>query len=659
MLNDFPMVEDFSFPISPENSLLGTLGSFRKPSPSLTPSKPEFTWSSSNIPLILYDNAYIDERGSGLIMSGNNQRESVVTLASDVNPRFSLRSLRVSSGSRTNLVDHGESVVIGSSASSDTIRSAATFGTRNQPTLFSDETWHSISHRLSQSSEACSSSESTIVEEYGTETTFDDNRFLQSTSLHRRSNISDSPRADQGYYNYRSGIDEASASPIQHAATPSEIAYPELPSSASLASVTVEEHGDGFGNMKGSPSAQTWVSDWDYNNDTAGDPTPESFERNLAFIEKDLTRSEFMPPALETIQEAFSSPEGPPDSAIQGFLRATTVQFLIDQEGFRDAEPSFRFCGTSRLRSSRENKTQDAIMAQFRPTLRQQFHFHHAPLESPPVLRRITVNNDEASDYVSRQAHLTLKSNGVYVIRGHEISSTVHASEQSKLHWQFEYLVDDRRIEFSGSRQDLEGEKTFTPLTFSCSPRLLLPAQAKRINIMHVFKKSLAPKLVPEKLQVRLGAHPTVSNPSPERLLPRKALHYRTSPSYGPSSRGAANDTPNKRTENGDVLTESRSDGQQPTSAALDSQPSSRYGLPLPSHEDGQHSNTSSTDMYRSPAAGRYIVPPARLSELLIQDSDKESRVSSNSVGRRSSRFDTYERDSKTFVALSPRMKRP
>jgi len=64
---------------------------------------------------------------------------------------------------------------------------------------------------------------------------------------------------------------------------------------------------------------------------------------------------------------------------------------------------------------------------------------------------------------------------------------------------QFEYLVDDRRMDVSG--RIIEGEKVLTPLTFSCSPELLLPAQGKRINIMHVFKKGVALKLSAEKLQ--------------------------------------------------------------------------------------------------------------------------------------------------------------
>ncbi|KAF9535590.1 hypothetical protein CPB83DRAFT_842017 [Crepidotus variabilis] len=74
-------------------------------------------------------------------------------------------------------------------------------------------------------------------------------------------------------------------------------------------------------------------------------------------------------------------------------------------------------------------------------------------------------------------------------------------SGPSKLYWQFEYLVDNRRMDLSQPRRTLEGEKTLTPLMFSCSPNLLLPRQGKRINLIHIFKKSVAQKLVAEKLQ--------------------------------------------------------------------------------------------------------------------------------------------------------------
>ena len=190
------------------------------------------------------------------------------------------------------------------------------------------------------------------------------------------------------------------------------------------------------------------------------------------------------------------------------WIRDVTVQCLVDQEGFRSAQPSFKLSGIVHLCSSLEPQTPGPARAQFRPITRQSFHFHHAAFETPPILRRVTTNNQETHDYVSRQAYLTLKCNGVYVVHGHEISSLGHDGENRKLSWQFEYLVDDRRLDVSG--RIIEGEKVLTPLTFSCSPELLLPAQGKRVNIMHVFKKSIASKLFAEKFQP-----PGTPTPSP------------------------------------------------------------------------------------------------------------------------------------------------
>jgi hypothetical protein len=437
----------------------------------------------------------------------------------------------------------------------------------------------------------------------------------------------------------------------------------------------VEGGDDDLADIQRSPSVRTWVSvsEWDFKDRAVLDSASETLERTSFVNGVDATVSEATPrfpsierqkPNLETVSHI---PETIQDHhGFDTFLRSTTVQFLIDQEGFRDAEPSFKFCGISRIRSSGKNKPQDKVMTQFRPVSRQQFHFHHAPLETPPVLRRITVNNDDTSDYVSRQAHLTLKSNGVYVIHGHEALLADHGSEQTKLYWQFEYLVDDRRVDSSGSRRDMEGEKTFTPLTFSCSPRLLLPSQAKRINILHVFKKSLAPKLVAEKLQVRLGSHRSVNNPLPEKILPPKEPYYRNSVSHLP---GTGDDAPARRPLNDHVLIGSRPEWQNTddghTNSLQQSQPLSR----LPSLVAREHEHTTSMDINPPPvlrglpAADRHIFPPARLSELLEsspQEGHHPAHHSVTPVNNSGGRLSlAHERDSKTLVALSPRPRGP
>jgi hypothetical protein len=75
------------------------------------------------------------------------------------------------------------------------------------------------------------------------------------------------------------------------------------------------------------------------------------------------------------------------------------------------------------------------------------FHLFQV-LDSPPVLRRLTVNGD-MNDYISRQAALTLKENGVYAVESTE--------DKGSFAWKFEYLVEDRRIPESGKVMD--GEK--------------------------------------------------------------------------------------------------------------------------------------------------------------------------------------------------------
>lgn len=689
MLDDFPLDEDLAFPISPANSVLDALGSLHRPSPSPTPSKLEFTWSSGEIPLILYDNAYIDECVSGIFISGNNTGESVVSLVNDATHHFSHHSRRVSTSSRSSLIDrHRDTVMMSSSASSNTVRSAATFGTRMRPASSTTETWHS---RHSAGERPTQTPEST-------ETRLNNTSFSQGNGLRLVSNHVDSLL--RGVEQQLNSGEPYSTSPIEWAS--GESTNVGSPSSAIRALGCDDDPGE----IKKSPSTQSWfsISEWDHRKDrTALDPTSDhpasdtlkrrrlaSDDVNVTDLELVSTASGGLKANLEIIlplppshvpeiardhHKRFSLPT---DSSIHGFdtfLRATFVQFLIDQEGFRDAEPSFKFSGISRVRSSKENKSQDQFMAQFRPVSRQQFHFHHAPFETPPVLRRITVNNDDTSDYVSRQAHLALKSNGVYVIHGHEMLSAEHPSEPTKLYWQFEYLVDDRCVESSsGSRRYLEGEKTFTPLTFSCSPRLLLPSQAKRINIMHVFKKSLAPKLVAEKLQVRLGTNRSASNPSHERTFPQKTQDFS---SHDRRSRVAGDDAPHKRAVSSHVSLKgphfewqkgSGTDGgRHPTSFAQESLSRLIPSSPEPVANDDDHTNSIDVNGHPgfldgSPAINRHIVPPARLSELLIQQdsSSKEGHDPGRTTpGGSRARILFLDASDQEIMGLSPRPRRP
>ncbi|KAJ3504712.1 hypothetical protein NLJ89_g7790 [Agrocybe chaxingu] len=348
------------------------------------------------------------------------------------------------------------------------------------------------------------------------------------------------------------------------------------------------------------------------------------------------------------------------------WLKGLAVQFLVDQEGFRAAQPSFKFSGTARLRSSPEVKFPDTLMAQFRPISRQSFHFHHAPFESPPILRRVTLNDDETHDYVSKQAHLTLKSNGVYVVYGHELFASDHASEPVKLHWQFEYFVDNRRVDASNSKRDMEGEKMLTPLTFSCSPNLLLPAQAKRINIMHVFKKGVGAKLMAEKMLppgvARAPAHPApatglgilVSSQTEAHLpdflssksvwnLHKRGQSHAVKPSDVQHLHGnrhhRVNTSPDSKPHS--KHRRASSAGEHLHSRSIASRLSDHI---MPRH---RRDSSQGVAIVHAPPTNRHIIPPAQLAYML-DVSSKENLPPAPPPPK-------FERHSSEFIPLTPR----
>ncbi|KAH7916465.1 hypothetical protein BJ138DRAFT_474983 [Hygrophoropsis aurantiaca] len=224
------------------------------------------------------------------------------------------------------------------------------------------------------------------------------------------------------------------------------------------------------------------------------------------------------------------------------WLKDVTIELWIDQEGFRAIKPTLRLMGYSpRARSLHPYGTVHASgtdltagVAEFMPVKREAFAFHHAVLDGTPTLRRVTVDGDESRDYISRHASLNIKSSGVYTVLGTETTSLAIAGvdtrgrggsrfDHIKLQWKFDYLVDDRRVD--GNGKAMQGEKTLTPLTFSCSPLLLHPLQGKKVGLMHVVKKSVATKLAAEKLEPPrrprpkdVQLHPGYKTPSPRNM---------------------------------------------------------------------------------------------------------------------------------------------
>ena len=209
------------------------------------------------------------------------------------------------------------------------------------------------------------------------------------------------------------------------------------------------------------------------------------------------------------------------------WLKSTILELMIDQEGFRMIQPTFRLAGYSYYPALESEVTPldfhlISAIADFMPAERKSFIFHHSSLDTPPVFRRLSVNGDEFHDYLSRQAYLTLKANGPYTVQGTEPvnSSRLFTNvEPPVLTWRFDYLVGDRRTE---AGRIIPGEKTLTPLSFSCSPGLLQPTQAKKIRVVHVMKKSVTPKLTAIKIEPPVKPR--------RRLVPRLVpMHNATS----------------------------------------------------------------------------------------------------------------------------------
>lgn len=221
------------------------------------------------------------------------------------------------------------------------------------------------------------------------------------------------------------------------------------------------------------------------------------------------------------------------------WLEDVTIELWIDQEGFRFVRPAFRLATYSGPSSSdtitHPMRTLTHGRAEFLPIKTQSCVFHHAPLDPLPVLRKMVMAGDDTRDYISRQASLAIKSNGVYSVSGTETfdpgPSSPHGPDSlsppqtghhpTKLTWRFEYAVDDIRP--GSPPRGRQAERRLTPLSFSCSPGLLHPSHGKKIRLMQVVKKGLTPKLTSAKVEdARLPPRTGVPvDVSPEKPLAR------------------------------------------------------------------------------------------------------------------------------------------
>lgn len=197
-----------------------------------------------------------------------------------------------------------------------------------------------------------------------------------------------------------------------------------------------------------------------------------------------------------------------PDLKHAKWLRDTIVELWIDQEGFRAIRPQFFLASvTNALFDPSEGSMLPlgetdplfTTVAEFLPVSRAPHYFHHATLDRAPTLNRITVDGDEAKDYISRTATLALRDNGVFFVHGtedHRLDGD--NGPVVRLNWRFEYFVSSRRPDWRSTHR---GEKTLTPLSFSCTPALLDRNRASKVKVLHIMRKTLLPKIVAQKLE--------------------------------------------------------------------------------------------------------------------------------------------------------------
>lgn len=281
------------------------------------------------------------------------------------------------------------------------------------------------------------------------------------------------------------------------------------------------------------------------------------------------------------------------------WLRDTCIELWIDQEGFRAIRAQFHLAAYTPAPPLFSSPTDEPTygLALFRPTRPQLAVYHHGALDSAPVLRRLTLAGTEERDYISRQASLTIKTNGVYTVCGTEDAP---GPGHAPLRWRFEYAVDD-----------LRGEKALTPLSFACAPGLLHAGHGKRVRLMHVLKKNIAPKLSAK----RAGADEAASNalqglPELSRIpqgAPRaqgQSLHRRTR-SSDPASAPAWPRGPTRKARPASVC--SASALPQPSASAFSP------GLDVRRHPRG-HAHAHSV---ASSQLSAHIVSPDELAQIL------------------------------------------
>ncbi|WVR07889.1 hypothetical protein IAU60_004932 [Kwoniella sp. DSM 27419] len=226
----------------------------------------------------------------------------------------------------------------------------------------------------------------------------------------------------------------------------------------------------------------------------------------------------------------------PVEAALRSIDKKMTVQLWADQENCREHRTTLRFIRAIRPAVFRQREQRALAQAAAwcesptRPESFQQsgcwefglpakerdkWQLHHAALEGLPVLHRLILGTDDKHDFLPRGATLQIRDPGVYVACGSE--------DRGKFEWKFEYLVQPKISPFTG--EAVMNERLVIPLALYVSPGFFAPERAQRTRLLNVFKKTLTPNIVAEKMKPpqvgRPPRHVGVAGEPPSQAISR------------------------------------------------------------------------------------------------------------------------------------------
>ncbi|KAH8099314.1 hypothetical protein BXZ70DRAFT_943239 [Cristinia sonorae] len=334
------------------------------------------------------------------------------------------------------------------------------------------------------------------------------------------------------------------------------------------------------------------------------------------------------------------------------WLENVILNLSIDQEGFRESHPRFVPVGYTASDNNQELQSYsrpeeqtvtclNSGLVEFRPISRHVSLFHHGTLEPAPTLRSLQLDDSGGKDYLSRQASLCIKRNGVYVVRGIELNPLSNVEpfvrtgshRQVQYDWSFEYSVSDRLDSLGRS---IPGEKILTPLSFMCSPGLLHPIYGtgkKRGLIQQVKKTFITSNVTARKLRTPPDAEANGAEGFPTKHMPNQNWHNGNRPTHRRFHSAAAGTSTSRPSpvpfvpstnQNHQPRRRMRQDRANSVSEIPDTPPSTPteivvFSPPIAGTISRPPSSSSRRRSITSPVFRivRHIIPPAEIDELI------------------------------------------